>query len=267
MKRKLLLSALIICVVGIPASLYAQAPELLGSYSIPSGSDVFVIEISRPDERQGTSIDLGEHYITLHRMSALDILEFLLGKIEACALGEACSYRRKRGVPYLFFDLEASDFLPRGIFHPSSSCGHCSIEEIKEATLAFLLERLSLKKEQAQAPVYSVCQDVPSFLAHFHSGENNYSNFQVRRVEYVGDYLEIRHATLSNVVGYLSQRTNSLFRFDPGCSYYSLAYTKPFRILKEGDPRDIISDFAEHHFLKIEKLEGEYGDAIVIKPL
>lgn len=266
MKRKLLLSALIIG-VGIPASLCAQAPELLGSYSVPSGSDVFVIEIARPDEGRGTSIDLGENSIALHRMSALDILEFLVGKIEPCAADEACNFRRKTGVPYLFFDLDGSVFLPRGMFQLSSSCSHCPMEEVKEATLAFLLERLSLKKEQAQAPVYSVCQDVPSFLAHFHSGEDNYSNFQVRRVDIVGDYLEIRHATLHNVIGYLSQRTNSLFRFDPGCSYYSLAYTKPFRILKEGDPRDIISDFAEHHFLKIEKLEGEYGDAIVIKPL
>ena len=121
-----------------------------------------------------------------------------------------------------------------------------------------------LDVEYTQVPTYMVCQDVPSFLAHFHSGENNFSNFKVRHLEYVGDYLEITHVTLGNAVGYLSQRTNSLFQFDPACRYYSRAYTKPFRILKEGSPGRDNSRFRRKTFSEDRKIEGEYWDAIIL---
>ncbi|MCB0559322.1 MAG: hypothetical protein H6573_11255 [Lewinellaceae bacterium] len=268
MKRKLSLLVSVLLLTGIYSRerLSAQASELYGSYSVIQGTAEFIIDISAPDEQEGTRIAIEENAISLHRLSIIDVIGFLIGKIEPCAPGEACNFRRKRGVPYLFHELENSGLLPRGTFQVSTSCTSCSTGELKKATLGFLAERLSLDVEYTQVPTYMVCQDVPSFLAHFHSGENNFSNFKVRHLEYVGDYLEITHVTLGNAVGYLSQRTNSLFQFDPACRYYSRAYTKPFRILKEGSPEEIIADFAEKHFLKIEKIEGEYWDAIILRP-
>ena len=269
MKRELLLllSGLLLSGICTPKTLSAQASELYGSHTVSLESGVVVIDISEPVAGRGASIHVEENSFTLHRMSVIDIIGFLVGKIEPCLADEACNFRRKKGVPYLFHDLEGHEALQTGTIQISASCSQCSTETIKEITLDFLAERLSLDIEATQVPTYSVCQDVPSFLAHFHSGEDNFSNGQVHQLDYVGDYLEIRNATLRNAVRYLAQRTNSLFKFDPDCSYYSLAYTKPFRILKEGNTEDVIADFAAGHFLKIEKVEGEYWGAFIIRPL
>lgn len=268
MKRKVALLACGLLATGICTQerLSAQASELYGNYSFAQGETEFIIDISAPNEQEGTSIEIDENAISLHRLSIIDVIGFLIGKIEPCSADEACNFRRKDGVPYLFNDLGNSGLLPRGTFWFSASCNSCSTENLKEVALGFMAERLSLDIEYTQVPTYKVCQDVPSFLEHFHSGEDNYSNFKIHQLEYVGNYLEIRHVTLGNAISYLSQRTNSLFKFDPACSYYSRAYTKPFRIRKEGTPAEVIADFAENHFLKIEKIEGEYWGAIILRP-
>ncbi|MCB9290275.1 MAG: hypothetical protein H6560_23400 [Lewinellaceae bacterium] len=267
MKRTILLFLLLLIIVNIREGLQAQVASLYGTHSVNQGAAEFTIEISAPEEGLGTSLVVEENAISLHRLSIVDIFSFLIGKIEPCAADEACNFRRKKGAPYLFHELEGSGLIPRGTFRILATCDSCSTQDIKNVTLEFLAERLSLEAEYTQVPTYMVCQDVPSFLAYFHSGDDNFSGFKVHQMEYVGDYLEIRNITLGNAVAYLSQRAKSLFQFDPDCRYYSLSYTKPFRILREGSSEEIIADFAEKHFLDIRQIEGEYWDAVILRPL
>ena len=264
MKKNFLLPAFtfIIC-AHLP--LEAQPPALLGDHTITAGAGTFHLNIMRPQEGEPTDIVVTADTIRIQRMPLLDILRFLAGMIEPCLPEEACSYRQKEGEPYFFNKLEHGNPLQEETISLSISCTQCTNEEAREATLSFLLDQLSLSLIPIQVSTYSICQNVPAFLAHFHSGEGSFAGFEMLRFDHTGDYLEIRNASLNQALRYLSQQTNSLFKFNEACKYFSRAYTKPFRILLQGSPEEVITDFAQHHFLKAEKISGESWEGLVLK--
>ena len=248
---------------------YAGAPySLVGEHTLQTDYGEAFIEVSIAKLSDTPNLDTNQTSVVYHALTAYDVILLYHDKLEFCTAG--CRTKKAPGPPYVFVDVYNGALSGRAFrnipLHLEAECPNCTQGQIEELLQDFILQSFDIELEYSQVPIYEVCQDVPTFLRHYHSDSSNFtSGISIIKQEYDSTHLNLINARLSTAIDYLEALTNVLVEFDPECGYYSRVYSKPFRIQIEGTAEEILADFAQNHFVKIEQVPGIYYDALIIK--
>lgn len=246
------------------------AHPMVGQHSLQTDYGEVSVNVSIASLLDAPSIDTNLTSVTYHSLTASDIILMYHDKLEFCTTG--CRTKKAAGPPYIFIDVYNGVLSGRAFrnipLHLEAECSNCIQGQIEKVLQDFIIQSFGITLEYLQIPVYEVCQDVPAFLRHYHNGDSNYtSGISITRQEYDSTHMNLTNASLSTAIDYLEAHTNVLLEFDPDCGYYSRVYSKPFRIQLAGATDEILADFAQNHFVKIEQIPGVYYDALIIKDI